>query len=61
MSDVVKIRIEPFVDFTPCRDECPAVTGKAFGSVKFCSMQQKIRHKKNRDSECCFNFQCCFK
>src|SRR3972149_1461965 len=30
--------------FKPCSDNCPAVTGKSFGSVRYCPMQEQARH-----------------
>ena len=33
-------------NFTPCHDFCPAITGKPYGSVRYCPMQQNLRHRK---------------
>lgn len=32
--------------FTPCSQHCPAITGKAYGSVQFCPMQEPTRHRE---------------
>jgi hypothetical protein len=63
------------LSFTPCSNNCPAVTGELYGSVKYCPMLENDRHKKLDDrikanpgifdfsdpeySDCCLNFQCC--
>lgn len=49
--------------WTPCHDECPAVTGKPYGTVQFCPAESQANFKRHREvdkeSECCANFQCC--
>lgn len=32
--------------FEPCDKNCPALTGKPYGSVRFCPMQDPTRHRK---------------
>lgn len=31
--------------FEPCNEKCPAVTGESYGSVRYCPMQQNLRHR----------------
>lgn len=52
----------------PCNKNCPTVTGKPYGSAKYCPMAEIERHKsweehmgyEHKDyTDCCANFQCC--
>lgn len=55
------------IDFTPCAEKCPALTGSPFGSVRYCPMAEHARHRGDGASchghadytDCCANFQCC--
>ena len=49
-------------EYAPCSEHCPAVTGKPYGSVKYCPMQSEEnwkQHREKEDTDCCANFQCC--
>jgi hypothetical protein len=39
------------LNFTSCSDNCPAVTGEAYGSVKYCPMLENDRHKSLKLSD----------
>jgi len=35
------------MDFMPCDDNCPALTKKPYGTVKYCPMLENERHKNH--------------